>query len=218
VAAQIRSFIDPNTSGFTHSTSVTDSITIAPDPTPQNNFGADTDKLLIYSFDSFHDWFEPHFAHLFPQANNVGRPLSPLPVDPIFSGLTEPGTTLVGRIYDAQGRLMGDRQVVADTSGNWLMTFPNIVIFEHPHRMEIAVTPAIGNVAHETGFNLRRYFHPAIHTELYCNETLSVSGVFRNRAYNIVDAMHSASTRPLGFDWFSNAYELTPASTNVAQQ
>ena len=218
VTAKVRPIIDTSTNEFTHSTSVTDDLTNGSDPTPLNNFGADTDKLLIYSYDSFHDWLNQQFAAPLPISVTVGRPLSPLPVDPIFSGLTEPGTTLVGRIYDAQGHMMGERLVVADSGGNWLMSFPNIIIFEHPHRMEIIITPAISNSAHENGFNLRRYFHPAIHTELYCNEQLSVSGVFRNRAYNIIDAMHSSNTRPLGFDWFSHAYELTPASTNVAYQ
>lgn len=218
VTAKVRPLIDTNTKEFTHTASVTDDLTNGSDPTPLNNLASDTDKLLIYSYDTFHDWVRQQFAAPLPISETVGRPLSPLPVDPIFSGLTEPGTTLVGRIYDAQGRLMGDRLVVADSGGNWLMSFPNIVIFEHPHRMEIIITPAISNSAHENGFNLRRYFHPAIHTELYCNEQLSVAGVFRNRAYNIIDAMHSANTRPLGFDWFSHAYELNPASTNVAHQ
>ena len=218
VTAKVRTVIDPSTKDFTHSTSVTDDLMNGLDPTPSNNLAADIDTLFFYSFDSFHNWREPQFAAFFPQASEVGRPLPPLPVDPIFSGLTEPGTTLVGRIYDSQGRVMGERQVVADSGGNWLMTFPNVLIFEHPHRMEIIVTPAISNSAHENGFNLRRYFHPAIHTELYCNEQMSVSGVFRNRAFNIIDAMHSSNTRPLGFDWFSHAYELNPASTNVANQ
>lgn len=218
VTAKVRSLIDTNTKEFTHTASVTDDLTNGSDPTPLNNVAADTDLLQIYSYDTFHDWVRQQFATSLPISESVGRPLPPLPVDPIFSGLTEPGTTLVGRIYDSQGRLMGDRLVVADSGGNWLMSFPSIVIFEHPHRMEIIITPAISNAAHENGFNLRRYFHPAIHTELYCNEQLSVSGVFRNRAYNIIDAMHSANIRPLGFDWFSHAYELNPASTNVAHQ
>jgi hypothetical protein len=147
----------------------------------------------------------------------VGRPLAPLPVDPVFSGLTEPGSTLVARIYDADGRLLGDRQVVADSAGNWLVSFPNIIIYEYPHRMEIIVTPAINNLAHENGFNLRRYFHPAIHAGLVMTEPLSIASVFRNRAYNIVEAQHLANTRPLGFQWYSHAYELNAASSNVSQ-
>ena len=97
------------------------------------------------------------------------------------------------------------------------MTFPNILIFEHPHRMEILVTPAINNLSHETGFNLRRYFHPAIHAGLVMTEAPSIAGVFRNRAYNIVEAQHSANTHPLGFQWYSHAYELNAASSNVSQ-
>ena len=113
--------------------------------------------------------------------------------------------------------MLGDRQVVADAGGNWMVTFPNMIIYEQPHRMEIIVTPAISNVSHETGFNLRRYFHPAIHAGLVMTESLSVASVFRNRASNIVEAQHSANTHPLGFQWFSHAYELNAASSNISQ-
>ncbi len=76
------------------------------------------------------------FGFLAPQQQTVGRPLAPLPIDPVFSGLTEP---------------------------------------------------------------------------------LSVSSVFRNRVYNIVEAQHSANIHPLGFQWYSHAYELNAASSNVSQ-
>ncbi|TXT27875.1 MAG: Conserved repeat protein, partial [Planctomycetota bacterium] len=128
------------------------------------------------------------------------------------------GSTLIARIYSADGRMLGDRQVVADSAGNWLVSFPNLLIYEYPHRMEILVTPAVNNLSHENGFNLRRYFHPAIHTELYMSETPTVAGVFRNRAYNIVEAQHEANIHPLGFQWFAHAYELNASSSNVSQK
>ena len=218
VNTQVRSNLSTQTPSITLSATVTDDGTNGPDPTPQNNTGRDIDSLQLYAYDSFHDWKEMRFGFLTPQMATVGRPLAPLPVDPIFSGLTEPGSTLIARIYAADGRLLGDRQVVADSGGNWLVSFPNLLIYESPHRMEIIVTPAINNVSHENGFNLRRYFHPAIHTELYMSETPTIAGVFRNRAYNIVEAQHSANTNPLGFQWYAHAYELSTASSNVSQR
>ncbi|MFM9960495.1 MAG: Ig-like domain-containing protein, partial [Planctomycetaceae bacterium] len=217
VTTQVRSVISVQTPTLTLSATVTDDGLGGPEPTPLNNLASDLDRVQVYAYDSFHDWKDLRVAWQMPQTQTVGRPLAPLPVDPVFSGLTEPGSTLVARIYDADGRLLGDRQVVADAGGNWLVTFPNIIIYEQPHRMEIIVTPAISNVAHENGFNLRRYFHPAIHAGLVMTESLTVAGVFRNRAYNIIEAQHAANTNPLGFQWFSHAYELNAASSNISQ-
>ena len=217
VSTRIRGSISSQTSSVTLTATVTDDGLNGPDPTPLNNLGRDLDRFQTYAYDGFHDWKDMRVAWLMPQSQTVGRPLSPLPVDPVFSGLTEPGSTLVARIYGADGRLLGDRQVVADAGGNWLITFPNMIIYEQPHRMEIIVTPAISNVSHENGFNLRRYFHPAIHAGLVMTESLSVAGVFRNRASNIVEAQHSANTHSLGFQWFSHAYELNAASSNISQ-
>ena len=217
VSTQVRSNVSTQTSSIILTAAVSDDGLNGPIPPQQNTEASDTDRLQVYAYDSFHDWKDLRVAWLMPQIQTVGRPLAPLPVDPVFSGLTEPGSTLTARIYGADGRMLGDRQIVADSAGNWLVSFPNIIIYEYPHRMEIIVTPAINNLAHENGFNLRRYFHPAIHAGLVLTEPLNVAGVFRNRAYNIVEAQHSANTHPLGFQWYSHAYELNAASSNVSQ-
>jgi hypothetical protein len=217
VTTQIRSNISSQTQSLLLTATVRDNGLNGSDPSLTNNADRDLDSFQVYAYDSFHDWKEMRFGFLTPQQQTVGRPLAPLPVDPIFSGLTEPGSTLIARIYGADGRLLGDRQVVADSAGNWLISFPNIIIYEYPHRMEIIVTPAISNLSHENGFNLRRYFHPAIHAGLALTEPLSVASVFRNRAYNIIESQHAANIHPLGFQWFSHAYELNAASSNVSQ-
>ncbi|MBM3970178.1 MAG: hypothetical protein FJ302_09980 [Planctomycetes bacterium] len=59
---------------------------------------------------------------------------------------------------------------------------------------DVSVTPLINKLTHENGFNLRRYFHPAIHAGLVMTEPLSVASVFRNRADNVVAAQHLAHT------------------------
>ncbi len=218
VNTQIRNNLSSQSPSITLTATVTDDGLNGPDPTPLNNLDSDLDNVPFYFFDGLHDWKDNRIAWLLPQSPTVGRPFAPLPVDPVFSGLTEPGSTLLARIYDADGRLLGDRQVVADSAGNWLISFPNIIIYQYPHRMEIIVTPAISNISHENGFNLRRYFHPAIHAGLVMTEPLSVASVFRNRAFNIIEAQHSANTYPLGFQWFSHAYELSAASSNVSQR
>ncbi len=140
----------------------------------------------------------------------------PLPVDPIFSGITEPGTTLVGKIYDQHGNLIGERQVMADSSGNWMMSFPNSIVMENPHRMEVQQTAALQS-GNQSGFNFRRYFHPTAHSSIFFSTELSVNEVFRRSAYQMIDQLHEGNESPYGFNWYALAYELAMASSNAGE-
>ena len=106
---------------------------------------------------------------------------------------------------------------MADSSGNWMMAFPNAVVMEQPHQMEIRQTSAIQSLGHEGGFNLRRYYHPAAVASIFFTEDYSISSVFRRSAYEMVEAAHEGTINPFGFNWFAHAYELNSASTNAGQ-
>ena len=178
--------------------------------------GADLDDLngfapSGFTYDSFRKDADEQWGLLPPERPPLVTKLAPLPVDPLFSGLAEPGTTLVGRIYDADGNLLGERQVVADTGGNWVMSFPNAVIHEQPHRMEVRQTAAVhASAVGETdaGFNLRRYYQPTLHATLFFTESPSVGAVFRGTASATIGHMHAANLRPLAFGWNAHGYEL----------
>jgi hypothetical protein len=143
--------------------------------------------------------------------------LKPLPVDPIFSGLAEPGTTLSLKIYDKGGNIIGERQVVADSGGNWLASFPNTVIWKHPHRMDVEQTAPIQSDVEKTdGFNMRRYFHPAMHHSLFFTERVTVESVLRNTAFETINSMHEANNAPLQVGWRNHLYQLNVSSTNAA--
>ncbi len=88
---------------------------------------------------------------------------------------------------------------MADTSGNWMMSFPNSVVMENPHRMEIQQTAAIQSGSHEAGYNFRRYFHPASHSSIFFTTELPVNEVFRRSAYEMVEALHAGNQSPDGF-------------------
>ena len=179
------------------------------DPTPT--------KLVFFAFDSFNDLSgNKRFSLLGIDPAENQRVLQPLPVDPLFSGLAEPGTTLRLTIYDEQGHMVGDRQVVADAGGNWIANFPNTVIWKQPHRMDVEQVASIQGMQDDAGFNMRRYFHPALHHSLVFIERPTVGTIMRNSAYETIESMHSANLNPLAVGWRNHTYQLNTASSNVA--
>ena len=186
-----------------------------------NNSSTVEDDVLVFAFDS-----NNNFSIAFSSARTdvygweygeSARMHRPLPVDPIFSGLAEPGTTLSLKIYDDDGNVIGERQVVADSGGNWLANFPNAVIWKHPHRMDVEQTaPIQSDVQEVDGFNMRRYFHPAMHSSLFFTERDTVSSVMRNSAAETIDSMHAANNSPLQVGWRSHLYQLNVSSTNAS--
>ena len=153
---------------------------------------------------------------VFPARPPLRVKVMPPPVSPVYSGHAEPGTTVRATIYDAEGRIIGDRAVVADTGGNWLMTFPGAVIYEQPHRMDVDQTPALHNATADAGYNLRRFFQPVIHSTIFFAKDPSVGQVLRNSAYSTVEAMHRAAEGTIGFGWKAHAYEMVTASSNAS--
>ncbi|KLU05634.1 hypothetical protein RISK_002266 [Rhodopirellula islandica] len=228
VTVQVRQIpLDPLADQIITTATVTDDTLNGPEITVSNNTDSTLDELIVFTFDSFTNegnWANDNPRDDLPQGwwhapgDPTERQLRPVPVDPIFSGLAEPGTTLSIRIYDESGRLIGDRQVVADTGGNWLATFPGSVIWKHPHRMEIEQVASIENANQDAGFNLRRYFHPANHSSLMMTERLTVSGVMRETAYETLEVIHIAHNDPLQLGCKAHRYQLNTASTNVSSK
>jgi uncharacterized repeat protein (TIGR01451 family) len=217
--------------------SVADDGTNGPDANPGDNNDSDTTPIQlgpssVYAFDSFNDFKQPfrnlrHETGLFANRytllsqllgppTDVANTVQPVPVDPIFSGLAEPGTTLVVRIYDQNNVEIGRRQVVADAAGNWLVSFPDKIIWKNPHRMTVEQVGSVHGGIEDTGFNMRRYFHPALHHSLFFQEHTTINSVFREAPYTVLVSMHEANSNPLGFDWTANPYEFAASSTNAA--
>jgi len=221
--------LDPLADQIVTTARVFDDTFNGPEITLLNNVAPTLDGLVTFTFDSFTNYGEwdqnadsgdrddePVYGWVAPSAHRFERELRPVAVDPIFSGLAEPGTTLSIRIYDETGRLIGDRQVVADTGGNWLASFPGSVIWKQPHRMEIEQVASIENSNHDAGFNLRRYFHPANHASLVMTERPTVRSVLRETAYETIDVMHNSHNDPLQLGKKAHGYQLNTASTNVS--
>lgn len=223
-AVTVNETLDPNREELENFVTIADDGSNGPDMNDDNNVATDTTPLQVYSFDSFQDFsgnkndlqaYDEEIGHL-PSDGEYKNRLKPLPIDTVYTGIVDPGTTLSGKIYDQHGRLVGEQVVVADAAGNWLMQFPTVVLFEAPHDMRIDQTMAVQNSMFDAGFNLRRFFHPAVHTQLYMSEPLSIGAAFHHSPKNVLAAMHAANNDPLAFNWKHHSYQLVVSSTNTS--
>ncbi len=178
------------------------------DPTPV--------ELPVFAFDSFRNESEVEQYHGF--RDDIDHVHPPFPIDTMYTGITEPGTTLKLKIFDKKGFEIGERIVVADTAGNWLATFHGTIVGKNPHTMLVTQTPPIYQGFDDTGFNLRRYFHPAVHHSLFFHEPVTVQSVARSLPHTVLSSMHEANRNPMGFGWTAHAYELVSSSTNASYQ
>ena len=159
---------------------------------------------------------------LLPTRHTLWRALPRVPVDPMFSGTAEPGTLLTARVYDADGRLVAERQVMADTAGNWLMSFPGTVFYEQPQKMEFSRTAAVGSTGAgvneaDAQFALRRFFHPVTHATLFFTENPTIGGALGGAAGQRLEAAHRANQNPLGTGTQVRAWNLAAASATAGQ-
>ncbi len=133
---------------------------------------------------------------------------------PIYSGTADPGTTLRIRILGGTGESIpgGDQTVVADVGGNWLATFPALVLMDGPHTIVVEQTPPVWNLSNDRhGFNMRTYFAPGISPTHSQTEALDVGNVLARRLSGVVvDSMSSGDSDGASHsnvDWRLGNYE-----------
>jgi len=246
LTAQVNPQLDPALlASFSNQVQVTPSgIGALPDPTPDNNRASDTDALVAkpvtppqpfqsgdvppvndsfvyyyYEHEVSRDYVEEYGDRFWLfDWHDIQFKLPPLPVAPIFSGLVAPGTAVTLHLYDEQGVPLGSNMVMADTGGNWLMTFPNLVLWDNPHSVEVQQLPALYNHNDMSVFDMRTYFVPAINSQLFFSHTLSVNPIFAFAPAKILAALHEAYERPFAINWDNfNAYEFVTGSTTTTQ-
>ncbi len=141
-----------------------------------------------------------------------------LPVSPVYTGHTEPGTTIQLVLFDALGNQIGYESVMADTAGNWMADFPETIMYELPHRMEIVQTISSYNVSSAGFFNMRTYFTPSFSSMVYAHTRLDVEAVFAYMPSTVIDSVHHSNLSPFDITWNDfNGYEFIAPSTNPAQ-
>ncbi|MEY3218681.1 MAG: hypothetical protein RIT27_38, partial [Pseudomonadota bacterium] len=215
----------------------------ANDPTPSNNISNDVNNLIgnvekptqpekptkpinpyIPDEGFTYFYYEEHLVHqgikekrLF-DPNDIQFKLPPLPVAPIYSGMVAPGTSVTLKLYDDNGVELGSNTVMADTGGNWLMNFPNLVLWDAPHSIRVEQLPALYNNNVMSVFDMRTFFTPAINSQLFFSHELSISTMMAFAPNEILEALHRAYNYPIAITWDNfKSYEFVAKSSTTTQ-
>jgi fimbrial isopeptide formation D2 family protein/uncharacterized repeat protein (TIGR01451 family) len=158
------------------------------------------DDIFFYPFEDT-PWLEPM-----------------LPVSPMYSGHAEPGTTLSFILHDAMGNEIGHQTVMADTAGNWIVSFPGSLMFDQPHDMVIDQTSSTYNASSDGFYNLRTYFNPNFTSMVFSSTHLDVESIFALLPSTVMQSIHASNLSTLNLEWNDfNGYEFFAPSTHPAK-
>ncbi|MET0262755.1 MAG: DUF11 domain-containing protein, partial [Rariglobus sp.] len=132
-----------------------------------------------------------------------------LPIAPIYSGAAEPGATLEVVLHNANGDVIGRQSVVVDTGGNWMASFPGVIVKDYPQSVVITQTPPAAQVegAAANGYNMRPYYATAINSGHFFRENLNVTRIGEQTASATGEAFQEAINNPIGFNISGSPYE-----------
>ncbi len=158
------------------------------------------------------DYSESRFERYFRTGENLHHRLPTSIAYHMNSGLVQPGSNVVLEVYNAQGLQIATAQTVADTGGNWVVTFQTASINEEPHRIVMRQTAAIHNTSDTTGYNFRTYFGPAYNTGTQYTSELTQQEVFTLRSAQAVLQIHRSSGSIIQLNWNMFQYEFISTS------
>jgi hypothetical protein len=135
---------------------------------------------------------------------------------PFYSGTAQPGSTLAVDVLGPGGEVLGSTSTIVDAGGNWAASFYDLGMTGGPHTVSIRQSYAGYTPLTGAGYNLRRYFSPAILGGAYASERLTIENVIGNRAADVsMAALYSASAHPIMMDPTLYAYEMLPMSASA---
>jgi uncharacterized repeat protein (TIGR01451 family) len=185
------------------------------DPTPNNNTAFDTDHILAYQYNAFHNPVKPIELGRFEV---IKQSLPPLPIDPIYSGAVASGTALKLTLYSQNGTEIAEQTVLADVGGNWLASFASVVMKDAPHHMEIQQVSSLYNHNVMSVYDMRTYFTPATSAQLFFSHEVSPYDVLEHSPLATLRAMHHAYNNPFAVAWDEfSAYQFFAASSTTTQ-
>ena len=143
------------------------------------------------------------------------RPQEPrpfLPIQPIYSGTAQPGSTMTVDLYNAQGELIGSRATVVDAGGNWMTSFYDTNVRAEPHTVSLRQSHTGYTPLDSAGYNTRGYYGPAFQGGTFVSEALTVQDVVGRRSMNGFRDMYAAAANPISLSWQTYNYELLALS------
>ncbi|MDF1816524.1 MAG: DUF11 domain-containing protein, partial [Verrucomicrobiales bacterium] len=199
----------------TNTATISDDGSGGADPTPDNNTGTDTTDITV-GYVGHHMWDRAssttEFRDYFRVGENLHHRLPTAIGYHMNSGLVQPGSTVVLDVYNKQGQRIASSQTLADTGGNWVVTFRTATINEEPHKIVMHQYAAIHNHSDSTGYNFRTYFGPAYNTGTQYVSELSQKEIFTIRSAESVEKIVEASGSVIQLNWNSFEYEFYSAT------
>ncbi len=147
------------------------------------------------------------------------EPEQPAPTahDLLYSGTAEPGSTLEVSVYGVGGELLGANSVIVDAGGNWQAGFPGVGAVDQPYAVQLRQYYAGYGPLADAGYNLRRYFAPALLGWEYASEYVSVENVSGSRSLEVsMDALYRSSVNPILLGWHAYPYEFLSAPATAS--
>ena len=138
-------------------------------PPPQTAVPFFWDGFNKLGYPTLAEQFSPY--PIIPSDNDIYRPAI-LPLQPIYAGEADPGSTLVLTMFNAKGESIGTQTVVVDSGGNWLATFPSTTIRDTPNTVQISQLSAYYSIGSGVGHNLRTYYSPALNAGHFFYQSL----------------------------------------------
>ena len=87
-----------------------------------------------------------------------------------------------------------------------------------PHGITIQQQPGSQNASTEGGFNLRTYFSPALHAQLFFTYQPDAEAIFSRLPSDVLNSLSAANRDPLALGWNeSNSYEFLASSSTTTQ-
>ncbi|MEM7465608.1 MAG: isopeptide-forming domain-containing fimbrial protein [Pseudomonadota bacterium] len=218
VQAMVKINIPPGVNSASNSVTAMDDGANGPDLNPNNNTAIDEDELLVFAFDGVRDEVFGDEEPGFRAPNEDDRFKDPLPISTLYSGWTEPGTTLKFKIFNEYGNELGEQVVVADSGGNWVANFAHVYITDTPHDMQVSEQQPVYNASTLGSYNLRTYFAPSFHGQVFFLHHPTVASVFSNMAENVNHSIHESLMYPIQLGWDNTyGYEYLASSATTTQ-
>ncbi len=156
-----------------------------------------------FAFDSFTN--QSIDVHAFEREMGQGRGyrsellserLSDLATEPILAGYATPGATLVGRLYDKHGALVGETTTRVNQAGNWVMHFFDCeartdyrVVIEHVATEQVEV----GNIH----FRLTPDTYRSLQLGAHHTQAFNIGQVMSDAPSTALETWHHQNVNPL---------------------
>jgi CshA-type fibril repeat protein/VCBS repeat-containing protein len=166
-----------------------------------------------FGFDSFNNLSQDRFGdaflfnvqgHALAQVDGNNRYLSrdigaQLAPAPIFSGFAQPGTQIIGRLYDQFGNVVGEARASTDLGGNWMLQFQKTNSVPYARIMIEYVAGTI-DADYEQILGRSNNQYQAMQSLTEYTAPLSVNKVFEDSAYEAMKDDRGENINPLGLE------------------